>query len=54
MGKKSKSRPGGTDQELDKAPVYLTQEILRKRLSQCGTPPEICGYQQERRYSNSH
>ena len=49
MGKTSKSRSDGTTRGEGDSAVSQVQQILRERLSQCGRPPEICGYKQERR-----
>ena len=49
MGKSCKSISDAVTREQGDSALSEVKQVLCKRLSQCGRPPEICGYTQERR-----
>lgn len=52
MGKSRKSKPGEStcgSVDVDAVVVPLIQTVLRERLGKGSLPPEICGYEKERR-----
>ena len=49
MGKSCKSRSDAVAREHSDSALSEVKQVLCERLSQCGRPPEICGYTQERR-----
>lgn len=54
MGKSRKSKPDdarGGNVDTDELVVSLIQTVLRERLGQGSLPPEICGFEKERRYN---
>ena len=52
MGKSRKSRTGVSESggELNEVVISLIETTLRERLGQRSLPPEICGFEKERRY----